>query len=122
MNTTQRLSLALVSGLALALAGSPAMAKPNAQLKIADTASPELKAKFAGWQSGDEAKGKKDKCYGVALAGENDCKAGKGTSCAGTSTTNFQGNAWTFTPAGTCEFISTPAGPASLKELTRANP
>ena len=44
-----------------------------------------------------------EKCYGVSLAGENDCAAGPGTSCAGTSTVDYQGNAWTFVPAGTCE-------------------
>lgn len=121
MTTPHRLGFALAAGLALALSASPALAKPNGQLKIADTASAEAKAQFTAWQSGAELKGKKDKCYGVALAGENDCKAGAGTTCAGTSTKNFQGNAWTFAPAGTCDLISTPAGPASLKELTRAN-
>jgi uncharacterized membrane protein len=45
---------------------------------------------------------KQEKCFGVALAGKNDCKAGAGTSCAGTSTVNYQGNAWTFVKAGTC--------------------
>ena len=30
-----------------------------------------------------------DKCYGVALAGKNDCAAGAGTTCAGTSTVNY---------------------------------
>ena len=34
------------------------------------------------------------KCYGVALAGKNDCAAGPGTTCAGTSTVDYQGNAW----------------------------
>ncbi len=43
------------------------------------------------------------KCYGVAEAGENDCAAGPGTTCAGTSTVDYQGNAWTLVPAGTCE-------------------
>jgi len=47
------------------------------------------------------------KCYGVALAGENDCKAGEGTTCAGSSTVDYQGNAWTFAREGTCE-TSTP--------------
>lgn len=47
-----------------------------------------------------------EKCYGVALAGENDCKAGAGTTCAGTSTVDYQGNAWTLVPAGTCESMS----------------
>ncbi|MBU6207384.1 MAG: DUF2282 domain-containing protein [Alphaproteobacteria bacterium] len=45
---------------------------------------------------------KHDKCFGVALAGKNDCKAGAGTSCAGTSTMNYQGNAWKYVAAGTC--------------------
>ena len=45
----------------------------------------------------------KEKCYGVSLAGKNDCAAGPGTTCAGTSTVDYQGNAWTFVPAGTCE-------------------
>jgi uncharacterized membrane protein len=43
------------------------------------------------------------KCYGVSLAGENDCAAGPGTTCAGTSTVDYQGNAWKLVPAGTCE-------------------
>ena len=48
------------------------------------------------------AAGEKEKCYGVALQGKNDCAAGPGTSCAGTSTVDYQGNAWKFVPAGTC--------------------
>ena len=46
-----------------------------------------------------------EKCYGVAKAGKNDCKAGPGTSCAGTSTTDAQGNAWMLVMKGTCEKI-----------------
>ena len=49
------------------------------------------------------------KCFGVSLAGENDCAAGPGTSCAGTSTVDYQGNAWTLVPAGTCETMELPA-------------
>ncbi|MEL6265582.1 MAG: DUF2282 domain-containing protein [Pseudomonadota bacterium] len=44
----------------------------------------------------------KEKCYGISLAGKNDCAAGKGTTCAGTSTIDYQGNAWTLVPAGDC--------------------
>ena len=44
----------------------------------------------------------KEKCYGVALKGKNDCAAGPGTSCAGTSTVDYQGNAWKLVAAGTC--------------------
>jgi uncharacterized membrane protein len=52
----------------------------------------------------------KEKCFGVALKGQNDCAAGPGTTCQGTSTSDFQGNSWKFTPAGTCTSIVTPAG------------
>lgn len=45
----------------------------------------------------------KEKCYGVSLAGQNDCAAGPGTTCAGTSTIDYQGNAWTLVPKGDCE-------------------
>lgn len=58
-----------------------------------------------------------EKCYGVALAGKNDCKAGAGTTCAGTSTIDYQGNAWSLVPAGTCESITTPKGHGSLTEI-----
>jgi uncharacterized membrane protein len=44
-----------------------------------------------------------DQCYGVSLAGRNDCAAGPGTTCAGTSKVDYQGNAWTLVPAGLCE-------------------
>lgn len=50
-----------------------------------------------------------ERCYGVSLAGENDCAAGPGTSCAGSSTIDYQGNAWTLVPAGTCAEIELPA-------------
>ncbi|WP_339738321.1 DUF2282 domain-containing protein [uncultured Maricaulis sp.] len=58
-------------------------------------------------------------CYGVALAGENDCAAGPGTTCAGTSTVDYQGNAWTSVPAGTCVDIETPYGNGSLTPVER---
>ena len=70
----------------------------------------------------------KEKCFGVSLAGQNDCAAGPGTTCAGTSTVDYQGNAWTLVDAGTCESIELPAmadGTArqgSLEELNRDLP
>jgi len=57
---------------------------------------------------------KMEKCYGIAKAGQNDCKAGAGTSCAGTSTTSYQGDAWKLVKAGTCTTIQTPKGTGSL--------
>jgi len=69
-----------------------------------------------------------EKCYGVSLAGQNDCAAGPGTSCAGTSTVDYQGNAWTMVPAGTCATMELPAAAdgsarmGSLEELDRDLP
>ncbi|MEM9247089.1 MAG: DUF2282 domain-containing protein [Pseudomonadota bacterium] len=69
-----------------------------------------------------------EKCYGISLAGENDCAAGPGTTCAGSSTVDYQGNAWTLVEAGTCAEIDLPAmadGTArvgSLDELDRDLP
>ena len=60
-----------------------------------------------------------EKCYGVAKAGKNDCAAGPGTSCAGTSTRDYQGNAWKLVKKGTCEDIKTPKGNGSLKPIKR---
>ena len=65
----------------------------------------------------------KEKCYGVSLKGQNDCKAGPGTTCAGTSTVDYQGNAWTLVPKGTCETMELPDGRhGSLTELDRDLP
>ncbi|MGO4303272.1 BufA1 family periplasmic bufferin-type metallophore [Cupriavidus sp. RAF12] len=58
-----------------------------------------------------------EKCYGVALAGKNDCSAGAGTSCAGTSKKDYQGNAWVMVEKGTCTQIKTPKGHGSLKAI-----
>jgi uncharacterized membrane protein len=46
-----------------------------------------------------------EKCYGIAKAGKNDCAAGPGTTCAGTSTMDGQKNAWMNVMAGSCEKI-----------------
>ena len=58
-----------------------------------------------------------EKCYGVSLKGKNDCKAGAGTSCAGTSKVDYQGNAWTLVPAGTCEKTASPTSPTGHGQL-----
>jgi uncharacterized membrane protein len=98
--STKTLSLAASLATALTLAHSPAHAQSNAM----------------------------EKCFGVSLAGQNDCAAGPGTSCAGSSTVDYQGNAWTLVAAGTCADIELPAmadGTArkgSLEALTRDLP
>lgn len=91
-NTSRHVSaaaLALALGAALTVAASPVMA--------ADAA--------------------KEKCYGVAMKGKNDCKAGAGTSCAGTSVRDYQGNAWNYVPAGTCEKTASPTSPTGMGQL-----
>jgi uncharacterized membrane protein len=55
-----------------------------------------------------------EKCYGVSLAGKNDCAAGPGTSCAATSKVDYQGDAWVMVEKGTCAQIKTPKGYGSL--------
>jgi uncharacterized membrane protein len=59
-----------------------------------------------------------DKCYGVALKGQNDCAAGPGTTCAGTSKVDYQGNAWKYVAKGTCATIKTLKGTGSLTPVT----
>lgn len=61
--------------------------------------------------------GAKERCYGVAMAGKNDCAAGPGTTCAGTSKMDYQGNAWKYVPTGTCVSIKTPNGMGSLQPI-----
>ena len=84
-------SLAIAFGTAMTLAAAPAAA----QDKMAD----------------------KEKCYGVAMKGKNDCKAGAGTSCAGTSKIDDQGNAWSMVPKGTCEKTASPTSPTGFGQL-----
>lgn len=58
--------------------------------------------------------GKVEPCFGTALKGQNDCYAGAGTTCAGTSSTDYQGNAFKLVPKGTCTAMATPKGAGSL--------
>ncbi|MCB2116142.1 MAG: DUF2282 domain-containing protein [Rhodobacteraceae bacterium] len=77
-------------------------------------------AAFAAPASAQEAK---EKCFGVAMAGQNDCAAGPGTTCAGTSKVDYQGNSWKLVPAGTCTTMELPDGRmGSLEALDRDLP
>jgi uncharacterized membrane protein len=61
----------------------------------------------------------KEKCYGVAMAGKNDC-GGKGNSCAGSSKKDHDGMAWKYVPKGTCVTLkskTSPTGYGQLKEF-----
>ena len=73
--------------------------------------------------TGPAAADKKVECYGVALAGENDCAAGEGTTCAGSSTVDYQGNAWKLVPEGKCATMELPGDrKGSLTPLDRDLP
>ena len=66
---------------------------------------------------GASIKGEKERCYGISMAGKNDCAAGPGTTCAGTSKADYQGNAWKYVAKGTCATMKTPKGMGSLTEV-----
>ena len=74
-------------------------------------------------QAADDMKNKEgmnpelEKCYGISMAGKNDCAAGPGTTCAGTSKADYQGNAWKHVPKGTCTKMKTPKGTGSLAPI-----
>jgi len=92
---------------ASALAGAVAMALSGATLVASTTG----------------ASAAKEKCYGVSLAGKNDCAAGPGTTCAGTSTVDYQGNAWKLVPEGSCVSMELPEDrKGSLESLERDLP
>ncbi len=110
MNTTRikgSIALAAAAGLAAACSG-------GGDAPAEDTGSTAEGAETT--EVADSGDGK-EKCYGVSLSGENQCAAGPGTSCAGTSVIDYQGNAWTYVDAGTCESIERPDGSfGSLEE------
>ena len=60
----------------------------------------------------DKMEAKVEKCYGVSMAGKNDCAAGPGTTKV-----DYQANAWKNVPAGTCATIKTPKGMGSLTQM-----
>ncbi|WP_407351744.1 DUF2282 domain-containing protein [Luteimonas sp. R10] len=90
------LALATALGSALAMGASPAQAQ--------------------------EKGAEKERCYGVALAGKNDCAAGPGTTCAGTSRTDYQANAWKYVPAGTCTQTASKTSPTGHGQLEPFEP
>ena len=93
---------------AASVAGAVAMAISGASLSVATTT---------------DAHAANVKCYGVSLAGQNDCAAGPGTTCAGTSTVDYQGNAWKYVEEGTCVSMALPGDRSgSLEPLSRDLP
>jgi uncharacterized membrane protein len=74
---------------------------------------------FAPSNAAEPPRAEREKCFGIALTGENDCAAGPGTTCAGTNKVDYNGNAWKLVPKGTCISMTTPFGPGSLEPIER---
>lgn len=89
----------------------------NTPTKIAIGAGAVLALGATAALAHSQARPEMEKCYGVSKAGQNDCAAGPGTSCAGTSTRDWQGNAWKLVAKGTCTSIQTPAGNGALAPI-----
>jgi uncharacterized membrane protein len=103
---------ALVAGAFAVAVGSLAATSATAQMSKAEMEK-MMKEKQAETMKALKT-GKMEKCFGVALKGQNDCFAGAGTTCAGTSTVDYQGNAFKLEPKGTCTTMQTPKGPGSI--------
>lgn len=80
------------------------MSKTSNTLIIASSVATAIASLATGASAAGDVK-----CFGVSLAGENGCAAGPGTTCAGTSKVDYQGNAWSLVPEGTCETMALPA-------------
>lgn len=87
---------------------------PALALTVAALASNSASATDA---KATDKKAAKERCYGVAMAGQNDCAAGPGTSCAGSAKKDYQGDAWKYVPSGSCVQIKTPNGKGSLMPI-----
>jgi uncharacterized membrane protein len=73
---------------------------------------------LAGANAADEKSGTKEKCYGVAKAGQNDCANLSGThSCAGQSKVDNGTDEWKYVAKGTCAKL----GGKSAEEVKAAS-
>jgi len=111
--SNRMLSVLVASAFATAL-GSLPVAPVGAQEMMKPMTKAEM-MKMREKTAKEVKSGKMEKCYGVALKGHNDCYAGAGTTCAGTSTIDYQGNAFKLEAKGTCTAMQTPKGAGSLK-------
>lgn len=76
-------------------------------------------ASIAPSSAAEAPSAEREKCFGIAMSGQNDCAAGPGTTCAGTNKVDYNGHAWKLVPKGTCVSMQTPYGPGSLEPVER---
>ncbi len=58
----------------------------------------------AGTATAQDKAAAKEKCFGIAKAGQNDCANAAGThSCAGQSKVDMSPDEWKYTAKGSCE-------------------
>ena len=103
MSTTSK----SLSTLAIALALGGAIAAASLSASAQDMSKPGMD---------------KEKCFGVALKGKNDCAAGPGTTCAGTSKVDHQANSWSLVPKGTCEKTASKTSPTGMGQMAAFTP
>src|SRR5260370_6935214 len=105
---------ALVAGAFVTEVGSVAGSSASADDMMMKPMSKADMMKMRAMTAKEVKSGKMEKCFGVALKGHNDCYAGAGTTCAGTSTVDYQGNAFKLVATGSCTTMQTPNGAGSL--------
>lgn len=94
------------------------MNRRNVNVALAGSLAAALSAlALAAPAAADDKMAGKEKCYGVALKGQNDCAAGAGTTCAGTAKVDYQGNAWKAVAKGSCTTMKTPKGMGALEPI-----
>lgn len=74
----------------------------NQRLIVSSALASALALGLVG-QTAAQAK-EKEKCYGIARAGQNDCANLSGShSCAGQAKTDMSPDEWKYVPKGTCK-------------------
>ncbi len=74
----------------------------TSRTKLIHTAIAGVIALAATQAQAADPKAPKEKCYGIAKAGQNDCGTARHT-CAGKATQDNAPDEWKYVPKGTCE-------------------
>ena len=111
---SNRMMAAIVTSAFVAALGSIPASSASAEEMMKPMTKADM-MKMRDMTKKEVSSGKMEKCFGVALKGHNDCYAGAGTTCAGTSTSDYQGNAFKLVATGSCTAMKTPSGNGTLQ-------